>query len=145
MYDRSHMKDIDEEIRRRTRDRISRYAGEPDRVVWRHLKKLDREVDVERATMAEAAALVLASLFLGSYVHRGFLAIAALTAGLLTQHALTGSCGPSKALKRMGFRGRDEIDHEKHSLETAMRSRMQAEKEAKGAESGITYGFEKKV
>jgi hypothetical protein len=47
---------------------------------------------------------------------RRWLALPALVAGFLMQHALQGWCPPLPVLRRLGFRTQREIDQERYAL-----------------------------
>ena len=109
----------DPEINRRidaaTAERVRHFRAHPDDIPAR-LAELDREWDIERAVQANAASLSLAGLALGAFVDRRFLALPALVAGFLLQHAIQGWCPPVPVLRRLGFRTMQEIDRERIEL-----------------------------
>ena len=96
-------------------DSLRHHRAHPDEVPAR-LAALDREWDIERAVEANAASLSLAGLALGILVDRRFLALPALVAGFLLQHAVQGWCPPVPVLRRLGFRTMQEIDRERMEL-----------------------------
>jgi len=65
---------------------------------------------------ANASALVLAGLGLGSWVDRRFYLLPAVVAGFLLQHALQGWCPPLPVLRRLGVRTQTEIELERYAL-----------------------------
>jgi hypothetical protein len=96
-------------------DRVMRLAGHHSRISPR-LDQLNREWDIERAIEANAASLALAGLALGVLHDRRWLALPALVAGFLLQHALQGWCPPVPVLRSLGFRTADEIGEERTAL-----------------------------
>lgn len=96
-------------------ERLVYFALHPGRIGER-LSELDREWDVERALEANAASFALGGLALGFVADRRWLALPALVAGFLLQHAIQGWCPPLPALRRLGFRTTHEIDQERYAL-----------------------------
>jgi hypothetical protein len=97
------------------RESIRFYADHPHRIGER-LRDLDREWDIERMIEANASALALVGLGLGAAVDRRFLALPAIIAGFLMQHAVQGWCPPVPVLRRLGFRTAEEIARERYAL-----------------------------
>jgi hypothetical protein len=114
-------------IREKTKSRIARYAAEPEEVLRGRLEELEYEWDIERLLEANFAAVVLASLLLGRGVNKAYYALAGIAAVFMAQHVLQGWCPPVSAFRRLGVRTSREIEHERNSLLTALRSRTQAE------------------
>jgi hypothetical protein len=106
---------VNRRIRWRMEESVAYYAAHPE-LIDRRLQELDEEWDIERALEANAASVALASLFLGTLVHRRWYALTGLVGGFLLQHALQGWCPPLPALRRMGLRTETEIDEERMAL-----------------------------
>jgi hypothetical protein len=119
--------EINAGIREETKARIARYAAEPEEILRGRLEELEHEWDIERMLEANFAGVVLASLLLGRVAGKGFFALAGIAAVFMTQHGLQGWCPPVSVFRRLGIRTSREIEHERNSLLTALRSRMQAE------------------
>jgi hypothetical protein len=81
---------VNEQIRRRTRENVARYADAGPEGIDRRLIELDQEWDVERTLEANAATAVLIGVTLGATVHKGFFFFPAVVAGFLLQHAVQG-------------------------------------------------------
>jgi Protein of unknown function (DUF2892) len=96
-------------------ERLVYFALHPEKVADR-LAELDREWDIERALEANAASAALAGMALGLTTSRRWLALPALVAGFLLQHALQGWCPPLPVLRRLGFRTPGEIEKERYAL-----------------------------
>ena len=92
------------------------YKSEGKRAIDARIKELDREWDIERTLEANAAAFALTGTLLGAFVNRRFLALPALVAAFLAQHAIQGWCPPVPIFRKMGVRTRPEIDREKYAL-----------------------------
>ncbi|MGA3402870.1 MAG: hypothetical protein ABSC95_26975 [Acetobacteraceae bacterium] len=107
----------DHRIRRRIEQNIHYYAMHPEEIDAR-LAELDREWDIERVLEANAASIALGGMLLGLFRHRGFLAVPLVAAGFLLQHALQGSCGPVRLLRRRGVRTAVEIASERAALKS---------------------------
>ena len=108
--------EINERIKRRTAENISHCAEAGAASIGHRLDELDREWDIERTLEANAATIALAGLGLGAFVDRRFLALPALVAAFLLQHALQGWCPPVPVFRRLGVRTEDEIAREKYAL-----------------------------
>ena len=113
---------VNERLRREIGDRLRYYATNPDEIDGR-LEELEREWDVERTLEANASALILVGLGLGSTADRRFLALPTVVAAFLLQHALQGWCPPIPVLRRLGVRTRREIEAERYALEALRNAR----------------------
>lgn len=102
-------------IEARTRAAIT-HAGTNPREIGRRLRELDREWDIERVLMANAAMLGLAGLALGLAADRRFLALPVAVSAFLLQHALQGWCPPLPVFRRLGYRTATEINEERTAL-----------------------------
>ncbi len=81
----------------------------------KRVSELDREWDIERLLEANAASIILTGLALGLRDRR-FLAIPAIVAGFLLEHAVQGWCPPLTLFRKMGVRTNGEIMREKSAL-----------------------------
>lgn len=106
---------INQARRAEIRDSLRYYAARPQEIPAR-LAELDREWDIERAIEANAATIALTGLALTALVDRRFIALPAMVAGFLLQHALQGWCPPVPVLRRLGFRTPAEICEERCGL-----------------------------
>jgi hypothetical protein len=97
------------------RDSLRYHAARPREIPAR-LAELDREWDIERALEANAATIALAGLALTAVVDYRFVALPAMVAGFLLQHAIQGWCPPVPILRRLGFRTPAEICEERCGL-----------------------------
>lgn len=93
-----------------------RYHAARPREIPARLAELDREWDIERALQATAAGVSLAGLLLTALADRRFIALPAMVAGFLGQHAVQGWCPPVPVLRRLGFRTPAEICEERCGL-----------------------------
>lgn len=107
---------VNDRITHQSAANVARWAASPDGIRTR-LAQLDREWDVERALETGSATLSLAGLALGSLVHRRLYLLTFAVQAFFLQHALQGWCPPLPIFRRLGFRTRDEIDHERFALE----------------------------
>lgn len=105
-----------EAIHQQITENVMRHARGGRDAISRRLEDLDREWDIERAIEANAASVALVGFGLGALVNRRFMALPALVAGFLLQHALQGWCPPVPLLRKLGFRTTHEIDHERYAL-----------------------------
>ncbi|HWX49914.1 MAG TPA: hypothetical protein VNZ61_17845 [Roseomonas sp.] len=106
---------VNQQIRRQAEARLAYFAARPAEIPAR-LAELDREWDIERALEANASSLALVGVVLGATQDRRWLALPALIATFLFQHALQGWCPPVPILRRLGFRTATEIEHERQAL-----------------------------
>ncbi len=107
----------DHMIQYRIKQNIHYYAMHPEEIDAR-LAELDHEWDIERVLEANAAGIALGGMLLGLFRHRGFLALPLVVAGFLLQHALQGSSGPVRFLRRRGVRTAIEIASERAALKS---------------------------
>lgn len=117
---------INERIRRRTEQNITRYRNAAPEAIERRLEELSREWDIERAIEANAASLALLGILLGAFIDVWFLLLPAAVGTFLLQHALQGWCPPVPILRRLGFRTSREIFEERLALLAATRARQRA-------------------
>lgn len=106
---------INQRIAKQTERNIAYYAAHPEEIDVR-LEELDREWDIERTLEANAAAVSVASVVLGTFVSRKWLFLPAVVGGFLMQHAVQGWCPPLPAFRRMGVRTQTEIERERFAL-----------------------------
>lgn len=106
----------DERVLRELRERIDRYASRPQDEVEQRLEALEREWDLERALLLDAAVLSGVGLALGVTVGRKWLLLPGVVAGFLLQHALTGWSPPVAVLRLLKCRSRRELDAETFAL-----------------------------
>jgi len=109
---------VNQMIRRRTEERISRCAAGGREAIDRRLRELDEEWDIERTLEANAATATLVGLTLGTMVNRKWLLFPTAVAGFLLQHAVQGWCPPVPVFRRLGFRTQSEIDYERYALKS---------------------------
>jgi hypothetical protein len=102
-------------IRRETEERVHYYARNPH-LIGERLEQLDREWDIERMLEANAAVAAFTGVALAVTVDKRWLALPALVAGFLFQHALQGWCPPLPVLRAKGFRTSREIETERNAL-----------------------------
>jgi hypothetical protein len=107
---------VSEAIRRKTEGRVACAAAGGRPAIDRRLAELDREWDIERTLEANAATVALSGVVLAITVDRKWIALPAVVAGFLLQHALQGWCPPVPVFRRLGFRTQREIDEERYAL-----------------------------
>jgi hypothetical protein len=122
---------INQRIARQTEERIRFFAANPHQI-HRRLKELDDEWDMERTLETNASSLALIGVLLGAFVNKRFLALPALVAAFLLQHALQGWCPHVPILRRNGVRTGTEIERERYALK-ALRGYFQPT--ARGADN----------
>ena len=90
---------------RQSRDQISHRLGE-----------LDSEWSIERVLEMKASALAFFGVVFGLLGRRRWLVLPGIILPFLFQHALEGTCGPFKILRRFGLRSQREIERERYAL-----------------------------
>jgi tetrahydromethanopterin S-methyltransferase subunit G len=105
-----------EEALRELRERIDPYASRPQDEVEQRLEELEREWELERWLLVDAAVLSWVGLALGVTVGRKWLLLPGVVVGFLLQHAVTGWSPPVAVLRRLKCRTRRELDAEKFAL-----------------------------
>jgi hypothetical protein len=108
--------DVNAHIRRQTADNVAHYGSRGTDAITLRLDELDEEWDIERTLEANAAAVALIGVGLGTFVDRRFFALPAVVAGFLLQHALQGWCPPLPIFRRLGIRTQSEIEQERYAL-----------------------------
>jgi hypothetical protein len=104
-----------ERIADRTLYGLAYYRVHPEQIDQR-LDELDREWNIERMLMANAAAVVLLGIGASVAVSRKFLAVPAAAGAFLLQHVVQGWCPPLPLLRWLGVRTQTEIEDERHAL-----------------------------
>lgn len=113
---RNTAEEINERIRRQTRENVARVVAAGPEAITRRLAELDEEWDIERCLETMAPMLTLCGLSLGVTVSRKWLALPFLVQVFFLQHALQGWCPPLPVLRRLGVRTVEEIDEERFAL-----------------------------
>jgi hypothetical protein len=98
-----------------TVERLSRCASS-NALAARQLSNLRREWDLERALQTWFASLVLTGVTLAATRNRRWMALPAVAAGFMLQHAVQGWCPPLPLFRRLGFRPHAEIARERYAL-----------------------------
>jgi hypothetical protein len=81
------------------------------------LQELAQEWDIERALEANASVLAFSGIATAALTgNRQWLALPAVVAAFLFQHAVHGWCPPVPILRAMGFRTAYEIEQERNAL-----------------------------
>ena len=99
-------------LHRETLKRLERFDGADAVAIDARIAELRREWDIERTLEANAATVALVGLGLGTFVDRRWLALPAIVAGFLLQHAVQGWCPPIPVFRRLGVRTAAEIHEE---------------------------------
>jgi hypothetical protein len=107
---------VNRRIRERTERNIRNTAERGKIAINKRLPELVAEWDIERTLEANAAALVLIGLGLGTFVSKKWYVLPAVVAGFLLQHAVQGWCPPVPFFRRQGVRTAEEIQAEKYAL-----------------------------
>ena len=125
-------------ILERTLENLRPFVGASRHGIDRRIAELRREWDVERTLEANASTAVLVGVALALGVDRRFIAIPALGAGFLFQHAVQGWCPPLPVLRRLGVRTSAEIHAEILALRIL---RDDFNTRARGAEAALAQAM----
>lgn len=106
--------EMEERLRRELEARVHYFAQRPEEIDSR-LEELDQEWDIERLVQANLGVFSLMGLTFGVLRSRWYL-LSAAAAVFLIQHAFRGWCAPASALRRLGMRTTEEINHERYAL-----------------------------
>jgi hypothetical protein len=107
---------LNQQIQETTQENIALYARRGREAIAQRLGELDEEWDIERTLEANAAAISLLGLGLGTFVDRRLYVLPAVVGGFLLMHAIQGWCPPVPLFRRLGIRTQTEIDEEKYAL-----------------------------
>jgi hypothetical protein len=103
---------IDEQIERN----IRHYAGQTKEEIYRRIRELDREWDIERVLETMASSFSLTGIVLGSTVSKRWFLLPTVVLSFLFLHAIQGWCPPLPMLRGLGIRTREEIARERYAL-----------------------------
>ena len=107
---------VNEKIRQKTIDGISKYMDASPEEINKRVAELDREWDIERILQLMPAGLVPIGAILGFFFSRYWLIIPVFVSGFLLNHAIHGWCPPVPVLRRLGVRTAYEIEQERYAL-----------------------------
>jgi hypothetical protein len=107
---------VNQQIRRRTQENVTRATAGGRTAIERRLSELDDEWDIERFVETMTPTFTLLGLALGLARHRAWFALPVVVQGFFLQHALQGWCPPIPVLRRLGIRTLDEIEEERFAL-----------------------------
>lgn len=116
--------DINEKIDHKTRDNILWYSREDPETIQERINELDKEWDMERVLILNAALFSLTGLLAGKFKAKIWTMLPFIVSTFLIQHAVQGWCPPIEIFRRMGIRTRKEIDMEKYSLVEALKTKQ---------------------
>jgi len=108
------------EVNQRIDDQIERnirhYAGQTKEEIYRRIRELDREWDIERVLETMASSFSLTGIVLGSTVSKRWFLLPTVVLSFLLLHAIQGWCPPLAILRTLGIRTREEIARERYAL-----------------------------
>lgn len=108
------------QIDQQTKSNIKVSRKLSNKEITSRLDELQKEWEMERVLVVNAATISLSSLVLGAMVDRRWFVLSGIVAGFLLQHGLQGWCPPLPLFRSMGYRSRKEIDEEIYAMK-AMR------------------------
>lgn len=104
------------QIDQQTKSNIKVSRKLSNKEITSRLEELQKEWEMERVLVVNAATISLSSLVLGALVDRRWFVLSGIVAGFLLQHGLQGWCPPLPIFRSMGYRSRKEIDEEIYAL-----------------------------
>jgi hypothetical protein len=108
------------EVNQRIDDQIERnirhYAGQTKEEIYRRIRELDQEWDIERVLETMASSFSLTGIVLGSTVSKRWFLLPTVVLSFLLLHAIQGWCPPLAILRTLGIRTREEIARERYGL-----------------------------
>lgn len=107
---------VNRKLDSKTEDHVRDAAALSRDELDRRLCALDRSWTIERTLEANASALILVGVGLGLTKSRRWLALSAVVAGFLLEHAVHGWCPPLPLFRVLGVRSRKEIEEERMAL-----------------------------
>jgi hypothetical protein len=129
------MEHVNDRIQIETECRLKYYADHPEEIEDR-LWELDQEWDIERTIEANASALVISGLLLGTFVNRRFFLLPAVVTAFLLPHSIQGWCPPVPIFRRLGMRTQFEIEQERYALKTLRGDFEEVGENVEGSEAG---------
>lgn len=108
--------EINRRIDRYTEDNIRHYATQPNDIITDRINILEKEWDIQRLVQSISSGIGLGSIILGVLGSKKWWFITTLATASSGIHAVRGWSPGTVALRRMGFRTRQEIDREKYAL-----------------------------
>lgn len=108
--------EINRRIDRYTEDNIRYYATQSADVISGRINMLEQEWDIQKLVQSLSAGIGLGSIILGVLGSKKWWFLTTLTTAASGLHAVKGWSPETVALRRMGFRTRQEIDREKYAL-----------------------------
>ena len=103
---------VDEQIERN----IRHYSGQTKEEIYRRIRDLDQEWDIDRVLETMASSFSLTGIVLGATVDRKWFLVPTIVLSFLLVHAIQGWCPPLPILRSLGIRTREEIDRERYAL-----------------------------
>jgi len=107
---------VNDQIDRETLQRLRSFADDSGDAMEEHVRRLEKEWDIERMLEINAATIGLIGLGLGIARGRRWLVLPAAIFSFLGLHALQGWCPPVPLFRRMGVRTRREIERERYAV-----------------------------
>ena len=95
---------------------LHEYAHKGKKKISERLEELDKEWDVERTLLLNAAVISLTGALLGAFVNKKWFLLSAVAGFVMAEEALTGWSPPSAIMKKLGKRTREEIQRERTGL-----------------------------
>jgi len=97
---------------------LHEYAHKGKKVISERLDELNKEWDVERTLLLNAAIISVTGALLGAFVNKKWFVLSAVAGFVMAEEAITGWSPPSAIMKKLGKRTREEIQRERTGLKT---------------------------
>jgi hypothetical protein len=112
------VKDSEQEKNTNTEEQtpLHEYAHKGKKVISERLDELNKEWDVERTLLLNAAVVSITGALLGAFVNKKWFVLSAFAGVVMAEEALTGWSPPSAIMRKLGKRTREEIHRERMGL-----------------------------
>jgi hypothetical protein len=116
MKEKVQDKEQDENTGTEEKTPLHEYAHKGKKVISERLDELNKEWDVERTLLLNAAIVSVTGALLGAFVNKKWFVLSAVAGFVMAEEALTGWSPPSAIMKKLGKRTREEIQRERTGL-----------------------------
>ena len=113
---RSSPDSVNREMEQELRESIRYYSIQSKEVISERIRQLEKEWNMDRMLITNAAAVAGIGVLLAATVSRKWLLLPGLVTSFLLQHGLQGWCPPLPLFRTMGVRSFKEIDRERYAL-----------------------------
>lgn len=92
------------------------YGHKGKKVIGERISEIDKEWDIERTLLLNAAIVSVAGALLGTFVSKKWFLLTAVASVVMAEQAITGWSPASGLMKKLGKRTKEEIARERYGL-----------------------------